>query len=891
MVSKSLKRAVTLAELIIVIVVVGVIGAITLGVLRMNTSDVEYNVAKAKMMDSISTALGTMQLDNNLAGYNSTDEFANVLQKYYSAEKMSSSEVPTSKIPDEVKSALGDDTVYLKGQNGEILAVSYNKDYTPASQYTQMAQTDKTTATNSVDFRNESMNAVSGFYDVNGLNVGPNKTGVDIYVIEPYAEGTEGNCSGNFVPNSGGACMCSVTATECVSMGRTFNVEKCACEVNCPVGKVYSEEAGQCVCSLNKNSCSPPYSTFDEESCTCKTIMGAGSKCQENGGIWDEDAATCKCPATTDKNSCERKSGYYAYADPKNFCKCTCHSKEKIDSMVAQKASGRPDEDVVKRSTIVTENVDEGCFVCASTPADVTTYTIEKENGMCVTKGLVSQDPSCVPPFCQWVGFPYYYNKCTLTQDACDNILDKAHKEYFGYEARSNSCMTDTYDSCRANVDACIANPHSQACKNGIKNCSNATSTPHYGCSMNFHSSWKNTVVNGGLTPVKPKGVGPSANATVNNCYCSVKQGVINASVPRETHFHGAYGIAEANRYTKFTGYSLPAFKGAYMDSQRSLATPINNVMVLESYISWYDPIVLNVNAASEYSTPKTTDSIDVPFKNYEGNDILTAWIASYTEPSYYFLVNDRNKNNKVDDLSELYSEAGGLVTGLQMLNEDFGEKATAKTVISYPKLARKGLKTWADMNSNAVVDSSDVWEDLLVLTAEKVVVEEQRNSRMSKRFNYVSPKTQKVEYKFVDISGTGVFEIYTGYTLISDNKDGTPLRSGNSTIAIQSKYSILKPIDKLSSSKYWVQIVPTEAGTNPSVKYVTEDGKNVTKSTEVYQNNINKNLYGVDKLVWEYSFTPAIYTQKPIALYIDVDGQYYEVQVRGLTDIIFDKK
>ncbi len=908
MVNKHLNRAFTVAELLIVMVVLGVIGIFTIGLLRMNTSNVEYKITQAKMMDSISTALSTMQLDNKLSGYSDSAAFADALTQYYPATKMNADEVTQakSKVPANIE--IPDDTVYLKGENGEVLAISYNKNYTPSSQYTKMAQTDKTTATNSVDFRNDALGAIKGFYDVNGLNVGPNKIGYDIQEIEPYAEGTEANCANNYVINSGGACICAITPNECVAMGKIFNESACACEVNCPVGKVYSEEVGQCICTLTAESCQAPYATFDEESCTCKVNIGAPAKCTENGGTWDVDAATCICPAATDKNSCEYKSNGYAVADKNNFCKCACKSSSEIKALISSKAANRADKAIVEQYTIPTTDVENGCVVCGEKSADITSYNIEMQNGMCVTKGLVEPNPYCDGYFCEWVDFPQYYNKCTLTQAKCNAILDEAHEEYFGYPARSNECYSDGSDKCRKNVDACIKDPKSNECINSIKNCQNRTSTPHYGCSMKFHGSWANTVVNGKLTPVLPSGIGIEANATVDNCYCSVSQGRIEASVPRTTYFHGAYGIAEANKYTNFTGKDLPAFKGAYMDPDKSLITSIQNVMVLESYTSWYDPIVLNVSANDAYAAPATTSKIDVAFKGIDGKDITTAWIAAYEKPMYYFLVNDKNKNNQVDNLSELYSEAGGLVTGLQMLNEDFGYKAEDAVVIGYPKL--KNLKAWADMNSNAKVDDGDVFENLLVLTAvediqEEAVIEnnydslkdilEQNKDSLSKMRKeaeeYVNSTKGKKEttYKFSNISGIGVYEIYTGYTAISE-KDGTPMRSGNSTIAIQSKYTILKPISGLDNSKYWVEIVPTAAGENPAVKYVTQDGKTVEKETKVWASS-DKRLVGVEKLKWENEYTPTIYTNKTIALYLKVNDQYYELQTRGLTDVIFDKK
>ena len=941
MVYKNVRKAITVAELIITVAIIGVVGILTIGAIRGNATQMEYRIAQAKMMDSISTALANMQLESQLTGYGNTTAFAQNFQNYYAVSAMSEQEVQglnskISKLPSEVTSTLGDDVVYMKGSNGELLAVSYNRNYAPASQYTKMAATELTSATDSVDFRNEAVSAISGYYDVNGLNVGPNKIGQDIQVIQPYAQGTNLTCEGNFVPGNGGECICSVTQRECATMGKTFNSQACVCEVNCPVGKTYSEEEGACVCTLNEESCRAPYSEFDAESCTCKATVGASAKCKENGGTWNEDGAFCECLPTTDENSCEAKSYGYATADANNFCKCTCKSPAEITNLVAQRASNRADATTIRNYTVPSSDVENGCFYCKEKPADITAFSIEEENGLCTPKPLI--DPSSCPNdgvFTVWQAFnptspnDSFYCKCILTQNHCDKVLNKAHKDYFGYEARTNTCMTDSSDRCRANVDACIADPRSAACKNTINNCSSRTSTPHYACSMSFHGgSWKDSVKNGSLVAQNPSSgkIGMAANADANTCYCAVSDGVMKASVPRTTFFHGAYGIAEENRYDAFYGKDLPAFSGAYVDDRK--VGPIKNVMVLESYSSWYDPIVLNVNADNAFAVPQTT-GVEVPFKDYEGNDITTAWIARYTSPSYYFLVKDKNNDEQINDLTEMYSEAGGLVTGLQMLNMDFSDYLKkeykiysddqikeAQVLIGYPELANKGLKTWADMNSNAVVDDGDVFEPLLALKAEyieiddedssveeavegfleEVIGEHSNNGKGHNGYgnigNWVKQKQKETKLVFTEISGTGIFEIYTGYTMISTSS-GKPERSDNSTVAIQGKYSILKPIDKAAVGKgNWVEIVPKKAGTNPNIEYKSaKTGITTGINIDVYQDTINSSLKGVNKLVWSCKNRWDQDVRRYLVVYTPSGEQYYEVVVRGLTDVIFDKK
>ena len=940
MVYKRVRNAVTVAELIVTVAIIGVVGVLTIGAIRGNATQMEYKVAQAKMMDSVSTALANMQLDSQLAGYQDTVSFAQNFQNYYAVKALSAQETQDlnsqiSKLPAEALASVGGDVVYMKGSSGEVLAVTYNRNYAPSSQFTKMSKTENTTATDSVDFRNEAVGAISGFYDTNGLDVGPNKIGKDIQLIQPYAQGTNLSCEGNFVPGNGGECICSVTPSECSAMGKTFNSQACVCEVNCPIGKTYSDEVGACVCTLNEESCRAPYSEFDAESCTCKATVGAAAKCKENGGKWNEDSAYCECYAPTDENSCEARSNGYASADPDNFCKCSCKSAEDIQSIVAAKVSGRADAATVREYTIPTNDVVNGCFYCKDKPANITAFSIEEDNGLCVPKSLISRD-SCPDDgvFTQWQDFnpnnpnDSFYCKCILTQNHCDNVLNKAHKDYFGYEARTNTCMTDSRDRCRANVNACIADPRSAACKNTINNCSSRTSTPHYACSMRLHGSWKNSVKNGSLVAQNPSSgkIGMAANADANTCYCAVSDGVMKASVPRTTVFNGAYGIYEGTQYNAFYGKDLPAFSGAYVDDRK--VGPIKNVMVLESYSSWHDPIVLNVNAENAFAVPQTT-GVEVPFKDYEGDDIITAWLARYTSPSYYFLVNDKNNDGQINDLTEMYSEAGGLVTGLQMLNMDFSDYLKkeykiysddqikeAQVLIGYPELANKGLKTWADMNSNAVVDDGDVFEPLLALKAEyieiddedssveeavegfleEVIGEHSNNGNGHNGYgnigNWVKQKQKETKLVFTEISGTGIFEIYTGYTMISTSS-GKPERSDNSTVAIQGKYSILKPINKSAVDKgNWVEIVPKKAGTNPNIEYKSANtGITTGINIDVYQDTMNPSLKGVNKLVWSCKNRWDQDVRRYLVVHSPNGEQYYEVVVRGLTDVIFDKK
>ena len=89
--------------------------------------------------------------------------------------------------------------------------------------------------------------------------------------------------------------------------------------------------------------------------------------------------------------------------------------------------------------------------------------------------------------------------------------------------------------------------------------------------------------------------------------------------------------------------------------------------------------------------------------------------------------------------------------------------------------------------------------------------------------------------------------------------------------------------------------MIPVSAGTNPEIKYVAKDSLSggVAAGEEVYRATT------VSGLNWTEAFRDAagseIRAGKDIGIFLKVEKgssvQYYELKVRGLTDVIFEAK
>ncbi|MBQ2870718.1 prepilin-type N-terminal cleavage/methylation domain-containing protein [bacterium] len=954
------KRGFTLAEILVTLGILGVLGLLTIGLLRGSSADLEQKVARAKLMDSVSTALATMQLDGKMTGYSNTAEFANQFKNYYNVSQEITGEdkskvLATGKKAGAISDSSGDYYVF-KGDGGATVAFKYNTSCQASERFTSSG-TVADRGTNDISFRNSALGCLDGFYDVSGIDAGANELGKDIGEITPYDEDTTKACTKpNFVLVNGSECVCSITRSECLNIGKKFDEKNCACTDNtqCPLGKVYNAETNECECQLTAESCNSVYSTFDEKTCTCKTDIAVQIKCQANGGKWDPQQGTCVCLEPSHENSCESKYYGYAYSDHNDYCQCKCNTEDKIKEQIAKNAKSDARANSIVKYTLPSDLANQ-CVACSKDkPSNI---SLSKEKGMCIP--IPTADPAdCIEPLMKWHDYNpdnealSFYCECKLTQADCDKAFADAYKAEFGFAPKGNYCMTDSYDTCRANVDACILDKNSDACKNGIAACTAsgynyATSTPHYSCAVATLGATK--VVNGGLALQNP---GATVHADKNTCQCKASNGTVPNAVNWTAYFHCKAGICEANKFLAFPTQNLTIPAGKNINADKTSVT-IKNAIIYESYSAWYDPIILNVNADDAMATPPVTAQIATSFKLDQNSPITTAWL-NQTEPKFYFLVKDKNTNDTVDDLTELYSEiiddtvqpAKHYTTGLEKLAADLN--INPNTVASYPTLANAGLKAWADLNADA---KGETLVDLLSLKGtvwtEKVKKEnpyfnpnwnnkynnngnnsknneneEVKDSEEVQNNNEVTQNTEEEiqnnneetqatqdknipdwmekylyedvkKSKFTSINGLGVFDINTSYVMVS-SESGQPIRAENSTVAIQSRYTILKKVAKLDMTTHWIQILPVTTVadgeyTNPAIKYVD------TVSDKEVQREDN-----IDGLNWTIKFKEtgrgAQYVntargKDKFGIYLEVNGNYYVLEVRGITDVIFDKK
>ena len=1055
--NKRFKRAFTLSEILVTLGILGVLGLLSLGLLRGNTAELEQKVARAKLMDSVSTALATMQLDGKIAGYANTGAFANEFQNYYNVNEVLTGADATAVLDagaaaGAIGTANAADYFVFTGDGGATVALSYNKNGVALGQFTESSTT-ADRGTGDIEFRNSALSFVDGFYDVNGIDKGANKLGKDIGALAAYDDNTAA-CKGNFVPVSGGSCICSITANECLALGKKLDSKKCECtgEVSCQMGKTYNETTKKCECPVESRNCDSVYSVFDEATCTCKVDLKTQLTCKANGGTWNATKGTCECLPADDENSCESKYHGYATADQADYCKCKCKSASDIAKKVAQNAQGKGNTSVITKYTLANNDLSQECFYCGA--PDTTAFSLKKSGSVCVPESKNNPEDCVGDGFLQWVDYNpndeknSYYCKCVLTQAKCDTVFKNALETQYGkgFVPRSNTCYGESAyypggspkpnfyaTSCKYNEDKCRENPYSAECRNTVKYCNvsgNApTSTAHYTCAKNYWGGTK--PVNGSLKAMIPNS---TTHATKNSCYCAPQNGVLpNIPSPYQQYdFHNKFGIYESNKFYTFKGYGVNV-AGAYADNRTAT---VQNAVVFENYTNVYDPIILNVAASNATAAPEATDVIATKFKLAENAPITTAWLKKQTKPEFYFLVNDRNLNGQVDDLNDLYHEGGGAYfTGLDMLKAegftfDKNDAGETNPIITYPQLANKGLKAWADMNADAKVDGTETLVDLLKLQASEIeyFIEEKRTvTKEIPNPDYVEPTTKKhnknsgesgmsayipeapsaPEYEvfatpaptipsdgvvepeedttvpedetvvepeedttvpedetvvepedetvtepeddttatpeeepvkegegaaqpedetpaepetpvvevpktitvteeeiiqipmkrlaFTNISGLGVFEINTAYQVKSGTDgDGRPLVLGHETIAIQGRYSILKPISGLDSSKYWIEIMPVAVGENPEIKYIAKDAldtSGIAAGEEVYRTTT------VNGLDWTETFRDAagseIRAGKDIGIFLKVEQgdtiKYYELTVRGLTDVLFE--
>ena len=179
------KKAFTLAEIIITILVIGIVAVMTIPTLLENNKAKQLIAAQKVLMTNIRTAMGNMQADEKLMGYKTTADFVNELQKYLKITQICDSSHLSDCFPgeftaggetktiDDVKTSdnLGksytDDNVGIITVNGISAIVTYN----PECQIQ---------ATNLRD--TNTLSCLGMMYDLNA-KAKPNSTSTDIMFL------------------------------------------------------------------------------------------------------------------------------------------------------------------------------------------------------------------------------------------------------------------------------------------------------------------------------------------------------------------------------------------------------------------------------------------------------------------------------------------------------------------------------------------------------------------------------------------------------------------------------------------------------------------------------------------------------------------------------------
>lgn len=871
------KKAFTLSEVLLTLAVIGVVAALTIGIIKHNATTLENKVGRARFMNDLSIALANMQLEGKLAGYSSTEEFVQEFKKYYDIETECSgganclANIYRDNENGDISAPEDSYDFVFKDKSGTTVGLSYNPSCSASTPFAKdSSQANR--AQHDITLKNSALKCVEGVYDINGGEKEPNKIGEDAGRINPYPANTP-TCEGNFIPDDEGNCISPVTKSECASMGRTLNekIGACVCNTKCPIGQKLNENTCKCECNLTADSCDGVYSTFDPNTCTCKTTLNIPIQCAANGGIWNSEKGSCECIPEGAEGSCVARYNGYAYADQKDFCKCKCNTANSIKTQINKNVKKDKSFSGANKYTVASDDISNGCYTCKESTSSAFTIENDKENGLCVPKGSIDAS-SCINDgtFFVWQGYnpanedDSFYCKCVLQQEYCTGKFEQAYAEQIGGKPKDNACKgknSSTY------YYGCATNRNAGRCQ---------------GCTTN--DAYK--AINGTLKTTANDANVAGQNSDKNTCYCRPSAGQIPRNATPTIYFHGnPFELAIA--FT-FNTKDVNNISGAYYSGTSTVN--VKNALVQERTRSWYDPIILNVAASNALEEPKTTKDIATKFKGQKTDDgikeIVTSWLNAQSSPAFYFLVNDKNKNGKVDDITELYSEQEGELTGLHQLEKQFKGTTTNNAVIKYNDFRNSNLKLWADMNSDAIVNGSESLKDLLKLTAASktvVVTPEQKDEEG----NVISPAVTRNELYFTNLEGLGVYAIHTKYTAKAQDETGAPLRTDTAVIAIQGRFKKLVPISKIDSS-YTVEIVPVSVGVNPEVKYV--DVKTGTAVTVVTYLN---NMQWTDKYYLGNSadLTKEINGAKVFLKVVSPNGKitYYGEEVRGLTDVIFD--
>ena len=476
------KLAMTIAELLVTFIVIGVASGLTIGVAVNQAEQKKIEASKTVFNNEVAVAMADMHANNELVG-NTQKTFTETLKKYFEIEELSKTDVPSNFAQ-----------IYLD-ENGKEFNANQFKNWAISSKGIRVAYTYDENCKPNHNFsqdsssymvingvynyhaKNEALGCIKGFYDVNGIK-GPNQIGKDVGVFATFPYDCE---NPHFIPDSAGKCppesnnkICSQTELNCQADGSLRTLDKntceCTCKLKCPNGKELNKEKCVCGCTETESQLKERFNCKDDKCTSNNYIDWAKSKamcgclpknpnapeiCKNNGGRWDDVHCTCDCNTDEIAKKIKENCGYVE-PDINNFCKLKCYHKDFTQKVKKHAADANYSSEIqndAAKYTQVSNNINESCFTCSSNlPNNDTSVT--KMKCFCVAgcsyipdqktknqyKLFTYQDDIHKPDACKWV-----CNKTeldTLVKNANDKLGGITVKDDIG---NKNNDGTFTY--------------------------------------------------------------------------------------------------------------------------------------------------------------------------------------------------------------------------------------------------------------------------------------------------------------------------------------------------------------------------------------------------------------------------------------------------------------
>ncbi len=750
------KRAFGLVEILVMLALLGVTAAVTITPAVNSAIKKQNEFASVVVNNDIANALASMQTDGELLASSSQDEFAVKLARYFNVNENITKNTDAiskkfaSKYYDEngKQINLSPNNYELKfvTSSGASLALTYNKDAKIAKYVS-----DKSSTGVSFEAKNAALNAVTGFYDVNGSR-GPNKLGVDVSYIHQLST----KCPENNLDNGNGQCICALSGSICKASNKTFDKNSCSCKCtrSCGAGMELDPNTCQCVCKQTKEETA--YCKFDKNTCrlVTKNVLSP-INCEANGGTWDKENCLCKCPNKTEKYG-------FAAPNPDNFCKYECNKKlvtnEKGRQVLRDMTQTEFNEQVKKNAndnSITTswtakDSSNNSCFTCNSNNSGLATgVALEPKAGYCSPKcsSNARANSLCAKnsKYYTWHDYkPGDVNscKCTCNTDYLNSQVvayNKNHKyRYLNLSADSNGVKVWSNLHSAYKCGAAAAGVKGYSGKKGasseyVCNYANGNAPKCTQCKSMYNT--ESTLKTLSTTVYNNNGyLNDGHNQYVADTdTCSIKfndSGIVANKSNASVYYHGDDAIWWAYVYSFDDTYQNVVNPNKehpnYNDSNNDHLGKSywNNIKtgISVTYKRWGDPIILNLTSNDEINPTFTTDHVNFKLL-YNGNNgynsVKTPWIKAGNSISntYAFLVTGDIPSGPSVDVSYLFSdqkvaningEKRMYTTGLEQLKNEFD--SNNDNLINAKDENFSKLRIWYDKNNNAQVDKGELY-------------------------------------------------------------------------------------------------------------------------------------------------------------------------------------